>query len=235
MNHLLTNDELQQLQQIKQRRHVSTADAVVLESIYKRLEPKYEICPTCLETIASEARSLIAYAEKQIGGSLNEWTAIEEEVPQIEDSEKIVVAKIDKTKVGQDNLVVADQSKKVVEVVPAFEPAVSTGGVWTWREIWNEMTNEEIVAFVASKTEVELSVDADREELIDSAIELLRDFGFDGPEPTISNRVELSKNGLPATKSETIRAFVKQEKGVELSEDLSRQDLIRTANEILKS
>lgn len=89
MKHLLTHEELLQIKALKERRRVSTTDAPMLNAIYGRMTPGYEICTTCIEALAAEAKSLIAYAEKQIDGKVIDYTGSEEDNAQIEDSEKI--------------------------------------------------------------------------------------------------------------------------------------------------
>lgn len=229
--HELTHEELLALKELKQRRRVSTGDAPTLNAIYGRMTPGYTICETCVDTLAAEANSLILYAEKQIDGSLLDYASEEANDTQNAKTQKVA------GKPGR-------KSKKVAEAVnvKAVDGVLTTPGLKEAiagddkpKEV-KDMTNAEIVAYVLEKTGIELSENADRDELIASATDLLIDYVGDaasnlaGPP---AGEVQLHRNGLVSTKGEIIYAYVKQEKGIDLQQGLPRPALLKAAAEAL--
>lgn len=289
MKHELTHEELLEIKALKERRKVSTADVPMINAIYSRMTPGYSICPTCIETLGAEAKSLIAYAEKQIGGAILNYTGSEEEAAQIESSEKIVKKVVqDDTKevvverlhFGMNALVtlrvpadlpqegidkignIDEHFNQAIVVSVEYSGSVPAPVTFTPEEIRDvtakgsttkeitlnstpenasifqqpktleEMTNAEIVEFVEKETGIELSENADRIELLESATDLLQSMSNALDEKTT---VALHKNGLTATKGDIIYAYVKQETGTELPKGLKRPALLIAAAEALKN
>lgn len=231
--HELTHEELLALKELKQRRRVSTGDAPTLNAIYGRMTPGYTICETCVDTLAAEANSLILYAEKQIGGLLLDYTD-----DGSNDSQKAKKEKVAKTK-----------AKKEPKAAKAKEagPAKTTDGILETPGLKEaidgpkqvkDMTNAEIVAYVLDKTGIELSEHAERDELIESAKDLLGDNipGILKGRKQLEGSagiVSLHANGLVSTKGEVIYQYVKQETGIELQQGLKRPALLQAAAEAL--
>lgn len=279
--HVLTNEELLELKAMKERRKVSSADVPALNRIYDRMLPGYEICSTCIETIGAEAKSLIAYAEKQIGGTLYNYVDTPDEGDDNENpstiaTKQIVVerecfgenaGKIAKITVNapidtpddssfnftEDMIVsveyidppVAAPSAKEIEDfgklgLESIQASKSNVDQLVERFDVTKMSNAEIVAYVFEKTEIELSENADRDELVESALDLLASFVEEKVQKLVAKdveikleKVELHKNGLNATKGEIVRAYVKQETGKELQQGLKRPALLKAAAEAL--
>jgi hypothetical protein len=273
--HELTNEELLLIKALKQRRKVSTGDAPMLNSIYGRMTPGYEICSTCIETLGAEAISLIAYAEKQIGGPILNYTSDEGNDAQIEETSKIGTKEVQilgehfdrparMTVTVPNDFVegtpIEITEKMIVGVeyiandvpkgddVPADTDTQGPGATHTsivddeTGIDFAKLSNAEIVAYVFKETEIELSENADREELLESAIDILANFVDESIKKIVAKKVdlkldekvELHKNGLTATKGAVIYAYVKQETGIELQPKLKRPILLKAAAEALE-
>lgn len=271
----MTNEELLRLKELKERRKASTGDVELLNLIYGRMTPGYEICATCIETIGVEAKSLIAYAEKQIGGTLYNYVDTPDE-DDVENPSTVAMKQIvvEREHFGKPAKLTVNVPTDWLEDVPfdvTDEMIVSVEYIDTTEgpdaeEIENfgklglesiqtsksnvdqlvekfdvtKMSNAEIVAYVLEKTEVELSENADRDELVESALDLLASFVDEKVQKLIAKdvdikleKVELHKNGLNATKGEIIYKYVKQETGKELQQGLKRPALLKAAAEAL--
>lgn len=263
-NHLLTDDELRTLKQIKIRKTVTSDDADVLEAIYKRMNPKYELCKTCLDTLAAEASSLVGYAEKQLGHSLREFEneeriieTVTSEDDEVEHKEITVTRTIDGKlwdfvlRVPADTPndaafafhINGDMVVSKTEVVPVDsieesdkQPSPPLGRIELDHDGIYGLTNEDLIKYVFQETGTELSEHADRGELISSACDLLEieKQREQEEQEKTVERLAIPESGISKMKNDELRAYIEQETGTYYGE-LNRPELQKLAKQAQKN
>lgn len=230
MKHELTHEELLDIKALKERRKVSTADVPMINAIYSRMTPGYSICPTCIETLGAEAKSLIAYAEKQIGGSILNYTGTEEESAEIESSEKIVKKPVqdDMKEVKVERLHFGMKALVTLRV-PAELTQEGIDKIGDIDEHFNQ------AAIVAVEYANSVPVTFTPEEIRD-----VTEKGSTTKEITLPATLKEKNVGLKFTAVQIqelptpeLIAYVEKETDIELSEHASREELVADALDLL--
>lgn len=221
--HLLTPEEILSLKAIRKRGKVGSGDYSTINEIYKRMSPGYVVCDTCIDTLAAETKSLIAYAEKQIGGSILNYDP-ESPDRDIDPGLPVTIHIDELPDLPKDK---GNFSKTIVIPAAYFQAIEPTGDDTTplTADQVSAMNSDAIIAYVKKLTDVELE-EADHAELVETALEVL---GLK-VEP---KKIALPKNGFSGLGKDDLIAYVIQEKGVTLDGSLSRPKLLKAAAEIL--
>jgi len=237
--HLLTDEELRQLKDIRHRKTIVTADGDTLEAIYKRMNPNYDLCKTCLDTLASEAMSLIGYAEKQLGYSILKF----EEEEKAGTAEVVTEEQADTT----DSKTQEPKKEPVKESAPAntstdspkiddymIEGRLTDLGLLKYIEEQKRVTlTAEVKALTGEKLhKVACEIlGITSEELIKLIVPVTD--GVAPEAPAEDAPIVLNHEGINGLNNADLIKYVFQKTGVELSEHADRSDLISSADDLL--